>query len=85
MTTRRYLRSFERWPLNPMQWEQLSDDAVLRFGRFPSISELYEIACELQQKAQIRTNSEWLAKLRHDWQRNRSGQADQTAPEVPPA
>jgi hypothetical protein len=85
MTTRRYLRSLERWPLNPMQWQQLSDEAVLRFGRFPSISELYEIACELQHKAQIRTNSEWLAKLRHDRQGKRSEQTDQLARELPPA
>ncbi len=85
MTTRRYLRSLERWPLNSVQWEQLSDEAVLRFGRFPSISELHEIACELQHKAQIRTNSEWLTKLRHDWQRTRSEQADQSARELPPA
>ncbi len=42
MTTRRHLRSLERWPPNPMQWEQLSDEAVLRFGRFPTISELHE-------------------------------------------
>ena len=85
MTTRRYLRSLERWPLNPMQWQQLSDEAVLRFGRFPSISELYEIASELQHKTQIRTNSEWLAKMRHDWQRNRSEQTDQSTQELPPA
>lgn len=30
MTTRRYLRSLERRALNPTQWEQLSDEAVLR-------------------------------------------------------
>jgi hypothetical protein len=32
MTTRRYLRSLERWRLVPEQWEQLSDRAVLRFS-----------------------------------------------------
>ncbi len=40
MTTRRYLKSLERWRLAPEQWEQLSDRAVLRFARFPSIAEL---------------------------------------------
>jgi hypothetical protein len=67
MTTRRYLKSLESWQLNQRQWEQLSDRAVLRFARFPSIAELYEIACELQHQAQIRANSDWIAKVRRDW------------------
>lgn len=67
MTTRRYLKSLERWHLTPEQWEQLSDRAVLRFARFPSIAELYEIACELQHQAQIAANSEWIARMRNDW------------------
>jgi hypothetical protein len=67
MTTRRYLKSLERWHLTPEQWEQLSDRAVLRLARFPSIAELYEIACELQHQAQIRANSQWIMKMREEW------------------
>ncbi len=67
MTTRRYLKSLERWHLAPDQWEQLSDRAVLRFARFPSIAELHDIAGELQHLAQIKANSEWIAKMRDDW------------------
>ena len=52
------------------QWEQLGDSAVLRFARFPSIAELYEIAYEVKLQAQIRANSEWLAKMREEWERN---------------
>ncbi len=72
MTTRRYLKSLESWQLNQKQWEQLSDRAVLRFARFPSIAELYDIACELQHQAQIRANSDWIAKVRRDWDRNQA-------------
>jgi hypothetical protein len=72
MTTRRYLKSLERWHLEPEQWEQLSDCAVLRFVRFPSIAELYEIACELQHQAQIKANSEWTAKMREEWIRHQA-------------
>jgi len=68
MTTRRYLKSLECWHLAAEQWEQLSDRAVLRFARFPSIAELYEIACELKHQAEIRANSEWIAKVREDWE-----------------
>ena len=67
MTTRRYLKSLERWYLNPEQWEQLSDRAVLRFARFPSIAELHDLFCELQHQAQIKANSEWIAKVRDEW------------------
>jgi hypothetical protein len=78
MTTRRYLKSLERWRLSPTQWEQLSDRAVVRFARFPSIAELYDIACELQHQAQIVANSEWIAKIRDDWSRSQTddGAAD---------
>ncbi len=69
MTTRRYLKSLEHWHLNSGQWEQLSDRAVLRFSRFPSIAELYEVACELQHQAQIKANSEWITKMRENWGR----------------
>ncbi len=72
MTTRRYLKSLERWRLSPEQWERLSDRAVLRFGRFPSIAELYDIACELRHQAEIDANSEWIAKMRGDWNRNQT-------------
>jgi hypothetical protein len=70
MTTRRYLKSLERWHLTPEQWEQLSNRAVLRFARFPSIAEPYDIASELQYQAQIKANSDWIAKIRNDWNRN---------------
>jgi len=68
MTTRRYLKSLERWHLAPEQWEQLSDCAVLRLTRFPSIAELDEIACELRHHAETRANSEWIEKMREDWE-----------------
>ena len=70
MTTRRYLKSLEHWHLTPEQWEQLSDRAVLRFSRFPSIAELYDIVCELQHQAQIKANSDWIARVGKDWKRN---------------
>ena len=71
-TTRRYLRSLEQWRLTPEQWENLSDSAVLRFPRFPSISELHEIACELRQQARLKADTEWLAKMRGDWERQQA-------------
>ena len=74
MTTRRYLKSLERWHLTPEHWEQLSDRAVLRFMRFPSIAELYDIASELQHQAQIKANSEWLMKMREEWNRHQTEQ-----------
>ena len=67
MTTRRYLKSLERWPLSAGQWELLSDRAVLRYARFPSIAELHDIACELQHQAQIKANSEWITRMREEW------------------
>ncbi len=80
MTTRRYLKSLERWHLTREQWEQLSDRAVLRFARFPSIAELYEIACELQHQAQIAANSEWLTMMREEWNRYQAaGEGDGSA------
>lgn len=66
-TTRRYLKSLEHWHLTPGQWEQLSDCAVLRLARFPSIAELHDIARELQHQAQIRANSEWIMMMRDEW------------------
>jgi hypothetical protein len=67
MTTRRYLKSLERWRLDSRQWEQLSDCAVLRFYRFPSIAELYEIVCEIKRQAAIKANSEWIDRMRREW------------------
>ncbi len=72
LTTRRYLKSLERWHLTRELWEQLSDRAVLRFARFPSIAELHDIACELQHQAQIKANSEWIAKMRKEWNSNQT-------------
>jgi hypothetical protein len=57
LTTRRYLKSLRQWVLEPKQWDYLSNRAVLRFSRFPTISELYEIAWEIRQEAEIRANS----------------------------
>jgi hypothetical protein len=76
ITTRRYLKSLERWHLRPDQWEKLSDRAVLRFARFPSIAELYDIACEMQHQAQIKANSEWVAKVGEDWKQREGGAND---------
>ena len=67
MTTRRYLKSLERWRLDSQQWEQLSDYAVLRFSRFPSIAELYEIVCEIKRQAAVKANSEWIDRMRREW------------------
>jgi hypothetical protein len=72
MTTRRHLKSLEHWHLTPEQLEQLSDRAVLRFARFPSIAELCEIACELQHQAQIKDNSEWITRMREEWSRHQA-------------
>jgi hypothetical protein len=41
----------------PEQWNCLSDRAVLRFSKFPTISELYEIAWEIRRESEIRANS----------------------------
>jgi hypothetical protein len=57
LTTRRYLKSLRQWSLEPKQWDCLSDRAVLRFSRFSTISELYEIAWEIRQEAEIWANS----------------------------
>ena len=84
MTTRRYLKSLERWHLAPEQWEQLSDRAVLRFAKFPSIAELNDIACELQHQAQIKASSEWIARIGEGWKRNHAEQdrADSVSSEL---
>ncbi len=71
-TTRRYLRSLEQWRLTVDQWESRADQAVLRFPRFPSISELHEIACELRQEARLMADTEQLEKMHTDWERRRA-------------
>ncbi len=84
MTTRRYLKSLEYWHLTPEQWEQLSNRAVLRFARFPSIAELCDISVELQHQEQIKANSEWIAKMRKEWNSNQTEGApfDRGQPEL---
>jgi len=39
-------------------------------GLHRSIAELYEIACELKQQAEIRANSERVARVREEWRHN---------------
>lgn len=68
MTTRRYLKSLERWPLDSRQWEQLSEYAVLQFSRFPSIADLHEIVVEIKRQAAIKANSEWIDRMRQEWE-----------------
>ena len=70
---RRYLRSLRQWRLEHSQWEQLSDRALLRFSRFPSISELFEIAGELRREAEFRTNTERMETMRREWERKSGG------------
>ncbi len=72
-TARRYLRSLRQWRLERAQWEQLSDRAVLRYSRFPSISELFEIAGELRREAELRRNTERMDSMRQDWERKAGG------------
>ncbi len=73
LTTSRYLRSLRKWRLEHAQWEQLSDRAVLWFSRFPSISELFEISCELRREAEFRTNTEIMESMRREWERKSGG------------
>ena len=76
-TTRRYLKSVERWRLDPRQWEELTDRAVLRLMRFPSIAELHEVACELRHEAQVRSDTEYLSGIRPDRDPAPTGAADE--------
>jgi len=74
----RYLRILSRWRLSPEQWERLGDLAVIRLTRrFPMPGELQEIAAELREEAELRANTEYLARKREEWRR----EAD-VAPEV---
>ena len=64
----RYLRILMRWRLNPDQWEELADRAVIRLTRkFPMSGDLHEIVLELMQEAELRANSEHLDRLRAEW------------------
>ena len=47
-TTRRYLKSLEQWRLTSEQWKQVLDRALLRHPRFPSIADMFRIACEVK-------------------------------------
>ena len=65
----RYLRILMRWRLNPGQWEELADRAVIRLTRkFPMPGDLHEIALELMQEAELRANFEHLDRMRADWE-----------------
>ncbi len=70
----RYLRILRQWKLTPGQWEELADRAVMRLTRkFPMPGELHEIALELWREAELRTNAEYLNRMRADWQRQAEG------------
>jgi hypothetical protein len=73
LTLKRYLKSLRQWFLDSAQWEQLSDRAVLRFSRFPKISELFEIACEVRREAELRMNTERMESMRREWARKSGG------------
>jgi hypothetical protein len=64
-----YLRILRQWKLSPEQWEELADRALMRLTQeFPMPGELYEIASELWWEAELRANSEYLDRMRADWQ-----------------
>lgn len=70
----RYLRILGHWKLNPDQWEELADRAVMRLTRkFPMPGELHEIALELWREGELRENSEYLDSRLADWQRQTEG------------
>jgi hypothetical protein len=65
----RYLRILMRWRLNPDQWEELADRAVIRLTRkFPMPGDLQEIVSELLHEAELRANSEHLDRMRSEWE-----------------
>ena len=65
----KYLRILGQWRLSPGQWDELADLAVMRLTRkFPMPGELYEIASELSREAELRANSEYLYRMRVDWE-----------------
>ena len=71
----RYLRILMQWRLDPGQWEELADRAVMRLTRkFPMPGELHEIALELWREAELRANAEYLNRMCADWQRQAEGE-----------
>jgi hypothetical protein len=65
----RYLRILSHWNLNPNQWEELADRAVMRLIRkFPRPGELHEIASEIRREAELPANSDYLDRMRADWE-----------------
>jgi hypothetical protein len=52
----------------PIVHKEIRRPANLRPWPHPSIAELYDIACEVQQQAQITANSSWLTKMRQEWE-----------------
>ena len=65
----RCLRILVRWKLNPEQWEDLADRAVIRLTRrFPMPGELHQIASEITHQAQLAANSEHLDRMRLEWE-----------------
>lgn len=69
-----YLRILSRWKLDPNQWEELADRAVMRLTRkFPMPGELHELASELWREAELRANSDYLDSIRRDCQRQAEG------------
>jgi hypothetical protein len=66
-----------RWRLDPDQWEELADRAVIRLTRkFPMPGDLHEIALELMQEAELRANSEHLDRMRAEWERRSDAHAE---------
>lgn len=73
----RYLWILKQWKLSPAQWEKLGDLAVLRLTRkFPMPGELYDIASELKEQDQLRTNTELMVRIREEWKRQAEGAAE---------
>jgi hypothetical protein len=66
-----------RWRLNPDQWEELADRAVIRLTRkFPMPGDLHEIVLELIQEAELRANSEHLDRMRAEWEQRSDAHAE---------
>ena len=73
----RYLRILKQWKLSPAQWEKLADLAVLRLTRkFPMPGDLYDIASELKEQDQLRTNTELMVRMREEWERQTEGASE---------
>jgi hypothetical protein len=65
----KYLRILGQWKLSPEQWEELAVRALMRLiRRFLMPGELYEIASELWREAELRANSNYLDRIRTDWE-----------------